>query len=515
VARVHDPRERKARGRFGLFARSCRLAVVVSVLAVRGSAASGGESTSYLKIARACADALIKHGRDDLGPQRTGMILSMLDRRTLRPPTKLPKAPAGIRKADRTTLFGSNANLQQNLYVAWLHLSRLTGEPGYARAAREALIDFLRLAQHPDTGLLAWGEHLCWDCRTDTPGTLMGAKLIHEPKRKVQFFDLLYAAEPERTLAYARGLWEHQIADHKTGNFSRHARYDAHGPGKDYDFPKEGSYFIDCWSRALQKSHDRTFLEAIRVLAQRYLGKLNDHDRMDFDSTTRPERENNCITIQNLGLAIECHDAATRVDSQTAKVLRQLAGRLDRGFLALPHAPADPKRGFVYCVYTDSGELRPRKGGDGHSRHWGMGYGAKSTMMYGLLCHTRQAHLGKTPAGRAYRGLVLAAADLYRGLAPDPRGQDLWAGEYGMAIFLEIAAYRLGGNQAYLDRARALADQAIAVFWDGDGPLPRASSRTRHYEAITRPDTLILALLALHEHVSGLEPKIPISDVDR
>ena len=339
-------------------------------------AISAERETVYLKTVRLCADAIIKHGRDNLGPKRTAMVLSMLDRKTLRPPEKLPKAPAGIRKVDRTNQYGSNANLQQNLYIALQHLSRITGDPRYKRAAEDALVDFLRLTQHPDTGLLAWGEHLFWDCQQDAPGTFMGPALIHEPKRKLLFFDLLYAAEPERTISYAKGLWEHQIADHATGNFSRHARYDVHDPGKDSDFPKEASYFIDCWSRAWQKTGDRAFLQAIQVIAQRYLGKLNDRDLMDFDSSTLPERNNTCITIDNLGLAIECHAAAARVDEETAELLHQLAGRLDRGFLALPHAPNDPERGFVYSVYTDTGKLRPRKGR----------YGPFAPLGHGLRC---------------------------------------------------------------------------------------------------------------------------------
>ena len=135
--------------------------------------------------------------------------------------------------------------------------------------------------------------------------------------------------------------------------------------------------------------------------------------------------------------------------------------------------------------------------------------------MYGLLCHARQAQLNTNEQGDAYRRLVLRSADLYRTLDAEPSRVDIWAGEYGMAIFLELAAYRLSGEAAYLQRARTLADEALDVFWHGDSPLPRASSKTDHYEAITRPDTLILSLLALHEHTARLVPKIAISSVDR
>ena len=91
-------------------------------------------------------------------------------------------------------------------------------------------------------------------------------------------------------LAFAQGLWDHQIRDHKTGNFSRHAGYEHHGPGLDYDFAKEASYFIDCWSRAYQKSRKDVFREPVEVLARRYLGKLNEHNLIALDSTADPGR---------------------------------------------------------------------------------------------------------------------------------------------------------------------------------------------------------------------------------
>src|SRR3712207_7046321 len=55
--------------------------------------------------------------------------------------------------------------------------------------------------------------------------------------------------------------------------------------------------------------------------------------------------------------------------------------------------------------------------------------------------------------------------------------------------------------------ARELADEAMGVFWDGGSPLPRTSSRKDFYEATTYPDTLLMSLLALHEHVSRSEER--------
>lgn len=479
-------------------------------------ALSASAEDPCLTLVRRAADALLAGGTDRYGPQHSALILSLLDCKTGLPLERLPKAPAGVRGSDRSTLYGSNANIQQDLYRVLQELSRLTGDDRYAQAARASLIDFLRLAQHPDTGLLAWGEHLCFDCLAGQPAAARPEeKLIHEPKRDLLFFDLLHQAEPERTLRFARGLWEHQIADHRTGDFSRHAAFAKHGPGRGYDFPKEGGYFIDIWARAYEKTRDPVFLQAVRVLAQRFLGRMNQIDLLDFDSSGVEDRRDTCIPLWMVSLALECHEAAARVDPETASLLTTLALRQDRGFLSLPHHPDVREEGFVYCAHTSTGQLRPRYGTQGYSRHWGMGYGVNTTAMFALQCYARAQQLGESPSGQAYRRLVLASARLYASEPPAAKAIDIWAGEYGMAIFTGLAAYRLSGDADHLATAQRLASQATTALWSEGAVLPRASTRTSHYEAISYPDTLLLSLLALHEHLAGLPPLVPVSALCR
>ncbi|MBI4579284.1 MAG: hypothetical protein HY718_06250, partial [Planctomycetes bacterium] len=50
--------------------------------------------------------------------------------------------------------------------------------------------------------------------------------------------------------------------------------------------------------------------------------------------------------------------------------------------------------------------------------------------------------------------------------------------------------------------------------WQGH-PLPRASLKTGHYEAITGADSLALALLDLHAAINKLETPIPCNGIDR
>ncbi|MFA8020255.1 hypothetical protein [Bremerella cremea] len=480
------------------------------------AAEPASSDTKYLEVVRNTVDKILENGRDTYGEQQSGMILSVLDRKTGKPLRSLPKAPAGVRHSDRTGPGGSNANLQQDLYRTMLHLSRMTGEERYEQAAQTALVDFVRITQHPETGLLAWGEHLYWNCVDDRLGDL-DPNQTHEPKEKFVVFDLVYDAEPERTLKYAYGLWEHQIADQKTGNFSRHAKYHRHGPGRDYDFAKEGGYFIDTWSRAYAANHDEQFAKAVRVLTQRYLDRMSRLGHLSLDSSDREAWFQTSPSLYAVALAAECTDAAQRMDDQSATLLRQLASSQDQAFLSMPHKPADPEFGFVSYADTETGQPKTveAKQSNGYSRHWGLGYGVHSTAMIALQCNTRQQQLGKSEMGDKYRKLVVEAGTLYLEEHPDPRQDDLWAGEYGTVIFTLLAAHRITQEERYLDRARKLADEAIAVFWDESKPLPRASSRTGYYDVVSGSDTLLLALLAVHEELNNPQTIIEFSDLVR
>ena len=480
---------------------------------------------------------MLVNARDTYGQEHSGMIISILKCENAKPlvindlyfrdenplygitysdGSFLPIPPSGVRKPDRTGLGGSNANLQQDLFRTMEHLSRITGDQKYKNAAYTALRDFLRITQHPETGFLAWGEHLYWNCFEDRLGDDLEPGKIHEPKRPFIYFDYLYSVDPVRTIKYAQGLWDHQIFDKNTGDFSRHARYHIHAPGSGYDFPKEGSYFIDTWSRAYEKTKNQEFARAVSTMANRYLNRTNELGLLDWDTSGRPERANRCTVHWLLSLAIEAENAIMRMDKETAIILKRVVDNMDKGFLSLSHLTND--KGYVYYAYTSSGEPFPRSGqtDDGYSIHWGMGYGIFPTSSLGLLAYTRQEQLKTGDKADAYRKMVIRSADLYQSLSPDPKKTDIWAGEYGMAIFLQIAAYRLTNESSYLSAAQELADEAVRVFWEnGRYAVPKASSLTHYHDCISYSDTLLLALLALHEHTAGILPLIEISNINR
>jgi hypothetical protein len=98
---------------------------------------------------RRYADTMIERGRDTYGPQKSGLLLSALDRMTLAPLTVRPAPPGGIRRGDRpgrpwSAMNGANPHLIKISCACSTRLSEITGEQGYAKVADEELAWFFQ-----------------------------------------------------------------------------------------------------------------------------------------------------------------------------------------------------------------------------------------------------------------------------------------------------------------------------------------------------------------------------------
>ena len=477
-------------------------------------AAEPDETEQLLKVVQTYADAMLKQGTDTYGTQHSPLLLSLMDRDQLKPFSRLPPAPNGVRLGDRVTTHGANVNLDQNLYRVLYALTEITGDTRYQRAADAALKMFLEVTPSPETHLFAWGEHLCWDLKQDAPGT-HESKQIHEPKRPTVLFDQFYALDPQAMIAYCDGLWEHQLYTDKNGkkdgNFSRHAAYAKHDPRTNYDFPKEAGYFIHDWARAYEKTKAPRFLDYIKVLADRYQRKLDKHQNnlIEFDSI-----RNYADTSASISLAIDCHHAAQCIGpGELQQQLLALSRSIDKGLQALPHQVAE--LGFVeYVTSEPKYQLYEHKQNGGYSFLWNLKYGRKTTGMLGVLFYSRSLQLSEGSEKKRYREMTLQAADRY--LNSDPNMSERpWPLELGIVLNLQLAAYELTGDSKYLQRAGHFARLGRNTYWTEESPLPKADPGCDHYENVTRADTLALALL----HLYMIEKKIPaslgISDIDR
>ena len=197
---------------------------------------------------------MIERGRDSYGPQKSGLLLSALDRTTLAPLQVRLAPPGGIRRGDRpgrawVEMNGANPMLDQNLLRVFYTLTEIIGDTRYSKVADEELTWFFNHTMSPKTSLLPWGEHLSWDVILDVPIS-GGDEMMHEYARPWMLWERCFALAPEASARFALGVWEHQIANHKTGGFDRHAPYLEHGPVDGKDFPRHAGFYIGKIGRA-------------------------------------------------------------------------------------------------------------------------------------------------------------------------------------------------------------------------------------------------------------------------
>jgi len=459
----------------------------------------------YLPLVYRYADAMLQHGRDTCGPQSTGLFLSALDRGGLKPLADRPPAPAGIREGDRVgltsePLAGANPQHDENLLRLLYTLSELSGKSGYRDAADTELKWFLQNAASSSTHLLPWGEHMFWNVLVDAPQPPQ-PRGVHEFFRPWMLWDRCFDLAPEASERFSLGLWKHQIADPATGAFNRHAPFWTHGPVDGMDFPRHAGFYIRTWAVAWSRTKNPEFLRAIESLLRRFEGKRHPQTGLIELISGSPTAH----VGLTLSLAIDCDGAAHRVPEPLASRLRAFADREDSIFCSLPH-DFQGNGGFVVSLDKASA-----KGGVTVSPLWDARYGGMTTAQVGMMCVARYDNACKAK----YLELITAAADAYGNSLPD-ESVDAWPMTFGHAISLQLAAWRHTARPVYMDRARALADAAIARFWADNSPLPAASVKSRHYETITGADTLALALVELHLQILHITAvRCPPNTIDR
>jgi uncharacterized protein YyaL (SSP411 family) len=438
------------------------------------------DDAQFLNVVRRYADTMIDEVRDTYGPQKSGLMLSAFDRTTMTPLTTRPAAPGGARRGDRAgspwqPLTGANPHIDQNLLRALYTLSAITGDPRYGQAADQELEWFFKNTQSPVTGLMAWGEHLSWDVMDDKVIS-GGVDLEHEFARPWMLWDRCYELAPEASKRFALGLWEHQIADHTTGGFDRHAPYDRHGPHDGKDFARHAGFYIQTWAYAYKHTTDDVFLKAIEVLLARFERK-----GLNADGTR-------AATIGPL----DTYTASTLVPDPLASRLKSFAAREDDLIL---DAVNTEQAGVI-----TGPQFKPT---------WEAGYSSGVTASMAMFYLARYEQVGR----QEYRDLVIAIADAYRDARP-AEDVDIWPMSFGHVISAQLAAYRFTGESIYLDEARRFGRMAIDLFWQ-DRPLPRASLKTEHYETLSGADTLALALLDLYAAIHDLKVAVPSNTIDR
>ncbi len=546
---------------FGKLARGKYVLLKIMLVCAMLHTSARSAEPDYLQAVINYATALVTYGRDKHGLMQSPLIATTLDRATFALIDR-ESGPSiyGIRDRERM-LEGANPMHDQNLYQILYALSKLMGDPKFATEADRTLSWFLGHCSHHATNLFAWGEHMGWDFSHERSIRKI-AGTLHELYRPWALWDRCYMLDPKASFRFAKALWEHQIGDRETGNYSKHALYDQHGPLVNQDEPRYGGFYLATWAAAFAETQDDRYLEDLSagtwsfVFAERRNRSLDDameiltaylESRRSPESYTiladsgtpikpEPWRGRLVLPVDNLSLAVDLGWSAKRVEPILSQNMQLTASRIDSAFLGMTHQPRDV--GFLVGahVYTlvpfgPEESRRSRMWMDRAYKSRFRDYGAfvmRSHAAVANLCYERFRQTSK----RGYHDLVVETAIRYLNEEPTVSGvgvpnvftralewvigaeEPVYPRMMGQVIKLMLNAYTLTGDKRYLNRADHFARWSIETFV-GDASLPRASHRHDHYEAVTGGDALMMAILELWTVKAGRAGEVDLIWVDR
>jgi hypothetical protein len=478
------------------------LTTLTALAAVFLAGCAGRSGPDYLGRARSCADTLLEHGRDRYGTEHSPLIASALDRKTLSLIEFEGKPPRmeGIRNGDRA-LKGANPMHDQDMYQSLYALTVLTGDQHYAAEADRTLKWFFENCQSPATGLMTWGEHICWGFKTETIAYERGDN--HEFAGPWVMWDKSFELAPEACVKFAEGLWLHQVDDHESGDFSRHAGWSKHVTGKHNGYPRHGGFYITAWAQAYKRTNNPMFLEAIETLVDHY-NRNSSEKTGAIPCSTNPGRIHIMWPESNLSLAVDLWDAAKLAPPALALKMRQRAVKTDEVYLSLTHEFDPEGRGFVAGANVDTLE-RLTEGPWTDTAVWATAYGKTTDAQEAILCHLRW----RQTRNERYRKLILDSAARYLDSEPEATAV-LYPGPMADAINLMLVCHELTGEKRYLQRADHFGKKALEIFFDDTSSLPKAGSIYEQYETITGSDDLIAAMLNLWAARNRPGLKLPI-----
>lgn len=224
---------------------------------------------------------------------------------------------------------------------------------------------------------MAWGEHLFWSFSMEGVGRDDG---MHEVCGEWPYWDQCYRLAPEACWRFAIGQWDHQIADKQSGDFSRHARWSRHGPGRGTDFPRYAGQMIACWADALAREENRArerradLVTAIETLVRRMESNMKASESGYLLAGTDKTHRQISWPSSNLELARCLWNAAPHLNRELAQRMKRLALQQDIHFHTMPHE-IQSGGGFAATIDSTTGQPRSRSMNKPYTATWATGYG--------------------------------------------------------------------------------------------------------------------------------------------
>ena len=456
-------------------------ATVLACLACRPAVAEKSKSTRYLQPVIGCLETLMTDCTDTYGKEHSPMFCSLVDLKTHRIPKKAPPLLREQRKCDRAFPGG---NLQHDMFtiLAMYHLSELTADKRFAKAADAYLEFFLRRCASVGNGLFPCGEHAFWDFKRESVGGLpYQEELAFVPG---QFLERLWAINPKATEKHVRQLQMHFFEGDEV-IWNRHAQIlSDKRPTRPAPFPRHAGFYIYQWAFAYSKKPDPVLLKWAKETAEANKGRAKaDLSMISLGlSLLRANKEllgEEAIADWDtfgkacLGPVVE----ATKDQPKQGRILM---------FVHHKEKP-QPNRtyGFWDKVYEGSG-----------------GYAFVGAEKVSLMCLC--AH--RLTGSQLHLQFAKDVCDHYLTLTRPPE-EPITPGKFGGLVALSLDLYDLTGEKKYLKFARQNADWAVDELYTNG--LFRAATGKGYYEAANGVGPLMIELLRLHLLETGSDYEIP------
>lgn len=477
-------------------------AVFVAAILLPSSVSVSGQAQKtpgepYLDIVRKFADTLIEKGRDRYGPKKTALWCGVIKLDDFSVPQDAKDAPImkGFRAQDRA-VGGCNLHHDVSTLYTFRALSRITGDPKYQTAVVDYLRDYLAVAQHPRSGLIAWGEHMYYELYGDIVHQDYGRSgRSHELVEYTPPWDLLYEVDPKATARAIEGIKYHFFGEDpaRTGwMFNRHGSWDGR-----YSVPKNSQPWIKhaglfAYSYAFLYSKTQHEDAKIRQMGTSQLYWNNRNPQTNLAPV--------CLPVPNGGNG---HLQSDMTSFTTHSYFLLKAGQIDpTNAAAREHAMIMLKAFAKYSWDEQAGTYRDAVNGDGtpnvepdpkklaakSTNPWSCTYGNAGLLRFGRIA----AYASRTENDAECLLIARRCAAI---LKATPLPQAFTPEEVGFGIHLNLDLFDQTGEKTYVTEASNLARIAVEKLWS-DGLFRRVPG-DRFYESKVGPGDLASALLRL------------------
>jgi hypothetical protein len=418
-----------------------------------------GRRTGYLDRIGSHFRRLLAAGRDEQGPVRSGLWMSVLSTGTGAPP-ETPHTPGRVYRQVGAPR-GSTLYWDQPLLVAAHNLTRATSDPRYAGAARAYVAAFLEHCVSPE-GVYQWGNHMYYDAYRDAVVKFSGGH--HELRPISPAWELFWRERGEQCLDYIRKMSRRHVYDEETGGFNRH------DDGKrGHAFLEAGGVLVEALAWAYSRTREPALLErALRIPSYSYghrnpkTGLIpNDPDGGRWDAG---------VSTTEVGLWALCLLRAAEYTKN--RTFLDMAASGVRAYLEHGY-DQNTKRYFGQLALGDGRPVTPERSG-----YWPRKYSTIwnpdqwPTHDYPLSLAEACLELARaTNEGVSREGVFRQGARRWAEVlldSPAPSGnQGVYAETYGRSIHFLSRAARVLGEPRLETHARRLAAEAVDRLFHG------------------------------------------------